>query len=76
MPLFVVVTKVDKCSKEQIDQSTRSIFDILLTEKGKVALPVHTAADVSTAAQIFREGRWVHRQYYGNSLSLVFLSTE
>ena len=57
MPLFVVVTKVDKASQEQVAQTTQAIFSNLLTEKGKMAFPVHTETDVSIAVQNFREGR-------------------
>ena len=57
MPLFVVVTKTDKSSQEEVDHTTEAIVDTLLTDKGKVAYPVHTSGDVETAAQTFRDGR-------------------
>lgn len=57
MPLFVVITKVDKASQEQVAQTTQAIVDNLLAGKGKVPLPVHTSSDVYTAAHNFREGK-------------------
>lgn len=57
MPLFVVITKVDKASQEQVTETTQSVVDNLLAENGKVPLPVLTSSDVYTAAHIFREGK-------------------
>ena len=57
MPLFVVVTKVDKSSSEQVAQTTQAIVDTLLRERGKEALLVKTDSDVHTAAQTLREGK-------------------
>ena len=58
MPLFVVITKVDKSSPEQVAKTTQAIVDNLLAEKGKVPLPVHNTVDVHTAAHNFREGKY------------------
>ena len=57
MPLFVVVTKVDKSTQEQVAQTTQSIVDTLLVGNDKIAMPVHTSSDVETAAHTFREGK-------------------
>jgi GTPase len=57
MPLFVVVTKVDKSSADQVAQTTQAIVDNLLAEKGKVPLLVQSSSDVHTAAQHCREGK-------------------
>lgn len=57
MPLFVVVTKVDKSSSEQIAQTTKSIVDKLLAERDKKPLTISTSSDVHTAAHSFREGK-------------------
>ena len=57
MPLFVVVTKVDKSSQEQVTQTTDAIFTNLLSEKGKVPFPVHSTTDVDVAVKNFMEGR-------------------
>ena len=57
MPLFVVVTKVDKSTEEQITHTSDAIFTNLLSEKGKVSFPVSTTSDVDIAVQNFMEGR-------------------
>ena len=57
MPLFVVVTKVDKSSQEQVTQTMEAVFTHLLAQKGKVALPVHSTDDVDLAVKNFRDGR-------------------
>ena len=57
MPLFVVVTKVDKSSTDEVAQTTQAVVDNLLTEKGKVPLLVQSNSDVHTAAQHCREGK-------------------
>lgn len=57
MPLFVVVTKVDKSSQEQVTQTMEAVFTHLLAQKGKVAFPVHSTDDVDLAVKNFREGR-------------------
>lgn len=57
MPLFVVVTKVDKSSPEQIAQTTKAIVDKLLAERDKEPLTINTNSDVHTAAHSFRKGR-------------------
>lgn len=57
MPLFVVVTKVDKCSPEQVTKTTQAIVDKLLAERHKELLAIRTSSDVHKAAHSFREGR-------------------
>ena len=57
MPLFVVVTKVDKSTPEQVTQTTQAIEDTLLAGIGKLPLPVHDDSDVHTAAHNFRDGK-------------------
>ena len=57
MPLFVVVTKVDKSSTDEVAHTTQAVVDNLLTEKGKVPLLVQSSSDVQTAAQHCREGK-------------------